>query len=137
MSNVNNKNSIAEKQLDKSTVVFDKRELKRTTAKLEISLSGPHNFFNGFTEDISDGGVFVATHQLFPIGTEMLLTLTLEGKEIEIVADVVWLRDYNDFNSLDNEPGMGLKFRNLSEENKIIINKFIKKREPLFFDTDE
>ncbi len=133
----NDKKNNSEKQLDKSSVIFEKRELKRTNAKLEISLSGPHNFFNGFTEDISHGGVFVATHQLFPIGTEMLLTLLIDGKEIEIVADVVWVRGYSAYSSGDMNPGIGLKFRDLSEENQEIINKFIKKREPLFFDTDE
>ena len=124
---------------DKQTdgVVFsNQRSAPRVSVQIEVTLTGAHNFFRGFTEDISGGGLFIATHQFYPIGTEFNMTLTLEGYEIPVTAKVVWIRENSPFMPADTEPGMGLQFVDLTEEQSKVIQEFIKRKEPIFFDAD-
>ncbi|HOB71406.1 MAG TPA: PilZ domain-containing protein, partial [bacterium] len=72
-----------EKERNADEVVFssrNQRTAQRIDVEIEVTLTGPHTFFSGLTMDISEGGVFVATHQIFPIGTEFRMILFL-GKE--------------------------------------------------------
>ncbi len=125
-------------QRQKDDVIFsnNQRRAPRIDAELEVTLTGPHNFFNGFTENISNGGLFIATRQTFDIGTEFKINMKLENETIEFVAKVAWIRSEDSSSDASIEPGMGLQFVNLSEKDKVIIDKFLKKKEPLFFDTD-
>ena len=124
-----------EKQKD--GVVFSRqRSGPRVSINIEVTLTGSHNFFRGFTEDISTGGLFIATHQFYPIGTEFNLSLSLEGRELPVVAKVVWIREHSAFMPADAEPGMGLQFVDMTDEQRKIIEDFIKKKEPIFFDAD-
>ena len=124
-----------EKQKD-GVVYSSQRSDKRIAIHIEVSLSGPHNFFRGFTEDMSKGGLFIATHQALPIGTEISVTLLLEGREFMLPARVVWIRESSSLVSQGIEPGMGLQFVRLSPEQVSAIDAFIKKKEPIFFDAD-
>ena len=134
MTSKNNKNNSFD---SKCGVVFDdKRHQKRVSAALEVTLTSSHNFFSGITADISEGGVFIATHQRYSIGTEFNLTLTLEGKIIKVLAKVVWIRENSPFLSEDIAPGMGLNFVDINEDDLNFIENFLKKKEPLFFDTE-
>ena len=36
----------------------------RFSVDLDVSLGSDHNFYSGFAENLSVGGVFVATHQV-------------------------------------------------------------------------
>lgn len=122
----------------KDDVIFsnNQRRAPRVDAELEVTLTGPHNFFNGFTENISNGGVFIATRQNFDIGTEFKIKMKLENELIEFVAKVAWLRNEDSSSDECIEPGMGLQFVDLSDKDQLFINKFLQKKEPLFFDTD-
>ncbi len=124
-----------EKQPD--GVVFSRqRSGPRVSVNIEVTLTGAHNFFRGFTEDISAGGLFVATHQFYPIGTEFNLSLSLEGRDIPVLVKVAWIRESNPLKLADAEPGMGLQFIDMTEEQRMLIEEFIKKKEPIFFDAD-
>lgn len=124
-----------DKQRD-GVVFSNQRSGPRLSIQIEVTLAGPHNFFRGFTEDISSGGLFIATHQFYPIGTEFTLTLTIEGKDIPVVAKVVWVRENSSFMPADADPGMGLQFVGLTDEQSAFIQGFLKKKEPIFFDAD-
>ncbi len=124
-------------ETQKDGVVYSRqRSDKRISLHIEVTLAGPHNFFRGFTEDISKGGLFVATHRILPIGTEVTVTLALEGREFVLPAQVVWVREQNSFLPQGIEPGMGLQFIRLAPEQIGAIEEFIKKKEPIFFDAD-
>ena len=136
MSDKKVKSLNVDKRSDDDVIFINKRKHTRIEAELEVTLNGPHNFFTGFTQNISEGGVFIATHQVFPIGTEFELTLKIGDKVIHPTAKVVWVREPSPFLPDDIDPGMGLQFVNLTEEEKRIIEEFIKKKEPMFFDAD-
>lgn len=119
-------------------VIFDtnKRSATRVSAELEVTVSGSHNFFQGMTEDISKGGLFVATRQIFPIGTEFEIRLHIKGNDVRLKTKVAWIREDSPFLPENIEPGMGLEFTNVPDNVLELINRFIREKEPIFFDDD-
>ena len=126
-----------EKERNADEVVFssrNQRTAQRIDVEIEVTLTGPHTFFSGLTMDISEGGVFVATHQIFPIGTEFRMILFLGKEKLEIDSLVVWVRGEDSAIISGEEPGMGLKFVKLDSRSLAVISEFIKKREPILYD---
>lgn len=106
---------------------------KRAHVHVEVSLVSDSHFYTGLSENLSEGGVFVATHALRAVGDTIELTLSVpDSKPIEVVGKVRWLRDVSD--RIDLPTGMGLRFISLSEEDARAIRRFLEKRAPLFFD---
>jgi hypothetical protein len=52
-----------------------RRAHARCGVDLEVSLGSEHNFYAGLAENISAGGVFVATHMVKPVGELVELTI--------------------------------------------------------------
>lgn len=117
-------------------LLSNNRESKRVSMELEVTTSGQHNFFHGMTEDVSQGGLFVATTQIFPLKTRVSITLHLDGAGLEIATEVVWLREHALTDS-DAPRGMGLRFLQISEDDLEKIRHFLHKKEPLFFELDD
>lgn len=135
--NVEKKKMFEETKRNTDEVIFsssNQRTAKRVDVELEVTLSGPHTFFSGFTMDISEGGVFIATHQIFPIGTEFRIILFVGKEKLEIESEVVWVRGEDSAIISGEEPGMGLRFLSLDDRSLSVISEFIKKREPLLYD---
>lgn len=111
-----------------------RRQSPRVRMQAAIDLSSDDNFFNGFSSNISDGGLFVATVNLLPLGTDVDLAFTLpSGERIEAKGTVQWVREVND-KLPDAFPGMGVAFKDLSAQAQEAINGFVAQREPLFYD---
>ena len=47
----------------------ESRQFTRVPFTVEVSVASEHNFFTGFTSNISEGGVFIATDLPPPLGT--------------------------------------------------------------------
>jgi uncharacterized protein (TIGR02266 family) len=104
--------------------------------QVSVDLQSDNNFFNGFSSNLSDGGLFVATVNLLPIGTETDVTFSLPSGHKVIARGVVrWVREVND-NLPDSFPGLGIQFTNLDDGAQGAIASFLAEREPLFY-TDE
>jgi uncharacterized protein (TIGR02266 family) len=114
-------------------VPVERRRHPRFPLQIEISHVSEHNFFTGFTEDISEGGLFIATYNLFEIGHRFELEFVMPGQEQPCLAlcEVRWIREYNTFS--DVMPGMGVRFLNLPRDAERRIQRFIRQREPLFY----
>ena len=100
---------------------------------VEVNLESEHNFYTGFTENISTGGLFIATRDLLPIGTQTQMRFSLSGSEqLTTQVEVRWhrLEQASDENI---SPGMGVRFLNLTPDQQAVINAFINQRETLFF----
>lgn len=126
---------------EKDDVLFsDKRVHPRMSHELsvnfEVSVDGPHNFFAGFTQDISKGGVFLATHQVYPIGTKMTLFFEIEGVKVEVEAVVRWTRKPENIIHSDIHPGMGLQFIDPDEKLVKAFDHFLAKKDPILVDVD-
>lgn len=111
----------------------NRRVYPRYRVELDVTLHSEHNFFTGFTENLSQGGLFIATHEYLPIGTELDLTFRLpNSREIRTRGRVRWIREYNPEN-VGAVPGMGVKFLELRPDDLALVSAFFREREPMFF----
>ena len=112
----------------------DARAHRRLTLELEVTMQSDSNFYIGLTENLSNGGIFVATHQVQPIGTAVALTLRLPNRKTPLTLGgrVRWLREFSD--TSEAPPGMGIEFETISESDGRAIREFLAARTPLFFD---
>lgn len=108
----------------------------REKAEANIGATTESNFYVGFSGEIAEGGVFVATYNTFARGTPMEVLVTLPGGfETKIHGVVRFVRDPMDFSGGDNsEPGMGVQFESLDANARELILRFIRKRPPMFYD---
>lgn len=112
----------------------ERRRHQRIQYETEVTFSSQNNFFTGFTEDVSEGGLFLATYELAPIGTVIDLRFTLpDERVVEVVGDVRWVRDPRQ-EEPGAPPGMGVQFRALDEQDRRALAEFTAAREPLFYE---
>jgi uncharacterized protein (TIGR02266 family) len=112
-----------------------RREHSRFHVDLDVTVGSDHNFYAGFAENLSAGGVFIATHKLKPVGSKIELTINLpDGVQIRATGEVRWIRVFNE--QSDTPPGMGVRFNDLAEASVALIQKFLARRDPLFFDDE-
>ena len=113
------------------------RESKRLQLEVAVDLASDHNFFTGFSYNVSEGGLFVATHSLLPVGTRLEIAFALPGDDtpIRAVAEVRWVREHCETSDLP--PGMGLRFLELDERSSQRVTFFVcGSRAPFFFDDE-
>ena len=109
------------------------RTSARVKMQVAVDINSDTNFFNGFSANISDGGLFVATVNLLPLGTEVDLSFSLpSGERIEAKGKVQWVREVND-QLIDAFPGMGVQFSSLNPAAQAAVTQFLVQRDPLFF----
>ncbi|HYQ40371.1 MAG TPA: TIGR02266 family protein [Polyangiaceae bacterium] len=114
-----------------------RREHERFVVELQVSVHSEHNLYAGLAENISAGGLFIATHQLQPVGSRIEVNLRMPESEedFHIVGEVRWVRLYNEHS--DTSPGLGVRFTELPAGAAAAISRFLGQREPLFFDDEE
>ncbi|RKH77496.1 TIGR02266 family protein [Corallococcus sp. AB045] len=111
----------------------DARKAGRVRMHTTIDTRSDSNFFTGFSMDISEGGIFIATVEAVPRGTPVELDFTLPGGRPLTVNGVVrWARDGND-RTPDLMPGVGVQFTTLPPEVANAISSFVATRDPMFY----
>jgi uncharacterized protein (TIGR02266 family) len=119
---------------DAGPAVTERRQHRRVALETGVGFASDNNFYTGFMEDISEGGLFLATYELQPIGTVIDLTFTLPNDQVvEVVGEVRWVRDPRDEDP-NAPPGMGIQFHELSEQARTSIHEFIAARAPIFYE---
>lgn len=107
---------------------------KEERLEVNIGATTQSNFYVGFSSDLAEGGVFVATYAIKKAGTRLQLFVTLPGGyEFEALGEVRFVRDPLDLGS-SAEPGMGVRFLNIKEEQLGLARRFSQKRAPFFYD---
>ncbi|MCS6900724.1 MAG: hypothetical protein RMJ98_13910 [Myxococcales bacterium] len=105
-----------------------------TRFEVALGINSPTNFYKGLSGNdvIEHGGLFVATYsKVPPVGTGVALRVMLPGGfEFESMGVVAWIRDSNSGES----PGFGAKLTQLSAEAKQLVYRYVRNREPLFYD---
>ncbi|MBS2027796.1 MAG: TIGR02266 family protein [Deltaproteobacteria bacterium] len=105
----------------------------RAKLKVQVDFESDHNFFTGFSSDISEGGLFVATVNLQPLGSPVEVAFALPTGEQVVAKGVVrWIREASDQDATV-QPGMGIQFEHLSEDARDAVHQFISQREPMFY----
>jgi uncharacterized protein (TIGR02266 family) len=116
--------------------VSGRREFDRFGVELDVTVTSEHNFYAGFVENMSVGGIFIATHQLKPVGSRLEFLVNLPGcsQPIKGAGVVRWVRVYSE--ASNTPPGMGIKFDELDPDSQRGIEQFLAQREPLFYEED-
>lgn len=113
-------------------ITTEHRASPRAFVETEVDLHTESTFFTGLSEDVSRGGLFVATYGMLPIGTDIELSFSLpSGHRIRAHGRVVWLREVRDEGL---SPGMGIAFQQLDDEDEAAVRSFLLERPPAFYD---
>ena len=115
------------------------RAAERFDLEVKVDLESDHNFYTGLTQNISSGGLFIATHHLRRIGDKITLKFTLPGsdKVVAVETEVRWIRENSALQRAEGGTGMGVRFINLSPEASAAISSFLESRESLFYDDED
>jgi uncharacterized protein (TIGR02266 family) len=117
-------------------VAEPRREHARGALEIAVTLESEHNFWAGITDNISEGGVFVATNAPPPIGTrvELILTLPSHPEPFALQGVVRWTRERS---TTDLPIGCGIQWQDLPRDAAQAIARFIAQRETILYDDDD
>ena len=112
----------------------NRRRASRADYHADVDLESSHNFYTGFTENISTGGIFVSTYDLIPIGSKVTVSFSIPNlaHPITVRCVVKWHR-VEEVGNPENYPGMGLQFTQLDANTAAAIAEFARTRETLFY----
>lgn len=116
---------------------LQRRAYDRVPLKTKVGLGTSSNLYTGFTNDVSEGGIFVATHQVLPIDSTLDLEVSFAevgGPTLKTRGRVRWIRE--EAAGSEAEPGMGVEFIDLDEGDRQWIQGFVEKRQPIFFESE-
>ncbi len=117
-------------QQNESAAASERRSGPRRKLEAEIGLNSQSQFYVGFSEDLSDGGLFVATYERIPLDSAVHVSFELpSGTRVSTAGRVVWVREASE----EHAPGVGVAFDSLSEEEREAILEFVRERPPLFY----
>lgn len=109
----------------------ERRRLHRVELEVDIGVHSETNFYAGFSGDVSEGGIFIATYKPLPVGTHTTVSFVLPGGHHVITEGVVsWVREA----TWDLTPGMGVTFTRLADYDRQMIQWYAQQRTPIFFD---
>ncbi len=101
----------------------ERRLKERRECEFDVEFLGDSHFITGITQDLSEGGVFVATYQRLPIGTPVCLAFELpDGHRVEARGHVRWIRAERE--DAGSRPGLGIAFSELDAESLAKISEF-------------
>ena len=115
------------------------RAAERFDLEVKVDLESDHNFYTGLTQNISSGGVFIATSAIRKIGDRITLKFSLPGtnETLAVETEVRWIRENSALMRAHGDTGMGVRFINLAPEAKEAIDAFVQSRESLYYDDED
>jgi uncharacterized protein (TIGR02266 family) len=112
------------KALSNNGVLEERRASQRVpqeAGNIELVYEGFTDFINECSLNISTGGLFVKGSKIYPVGTKLNFNVRLkDGYKL--------LKGEAEVTRIDSEPskqGMGLKFLNLDEDSKSLVDRII------------
>ena len=122
------------KHSDKQSEI-DRADLPILTA--ELASNSASNFYQGFggSDVIVHGGLFVATHRSHSVGDRVKVLITMPGGfEFRVVGIVRWTREFQSSLPDVTQPGCGVQITDICAENRKLVYRYVRNREPLFYD---
>ena len=114
------------------------RAAERFDLEVKVDLESDHNFYTGLTQNISAGGLFIATNAIRKIGDRITLKFSLPGtaEPVAVETEVRWIRENSALHKIEGASGMGVRFVNLSPLAAAAIQKFLEDRDSLYYDDE-
>jgi len=108
------------------------RRFQRVHLEVEVTMYSDHNFYSGITDNVSTGGIFVATHHPPPVGSQIDLVLHLPGSVgFRLQGEVRWIRSFEQCGD-GIAPGCGIAWHQLTLDAWRAISAFVSERETVF-----
>lgn len=106
-------------------VGWERREDRRVHASLRVTVESV-GLFTQEAVNISNGGVFLATEKLLPLGERLEMTIQFDtpARHVSARGVVVWLNERGDMRT---PRGVGVRFSYLEEEDRRFIAYYVKK----------
>lgn len=118
-----------EKKENKDYVLLrpDRRKnLRNQLLVLNVKMESESKSFFGYAKVIGKGGMFITSVNPRSVGEKFTIEFFLPDKtQVRCEAEVVWRREFMPRSQY--EPGMGIKFLDLSDDLKNKINDLVRK----------
>jgi type IV pilus assembly protein PilZ len=97
---------------------IDRRQHARFDAETSVDWSSGDNFLFSYITNISEMGIFIRSDDPPIVGTTLRLRFAIEGEDsLELEGEVVWINPLRPLGENLN-PGMGVRFTQLSPEQR-------------------
>lgn len=110
----------------------ERRDGHRVNLQAEVTFDSDSQLYTGLTQDLSSGGLFIATYHEVSLHTEVMLEVQLPTGPVSVRGVVRWKRSATD----EFPPGLGISFVDISKDALSALVAFSESREPLLFDDD-
>ncbi len=110
----------------KKFMPVEKRQYSRVPIRVSATYLEKEQFYNNYTLNISQSGIFIETITPLPVGVELGLEFQLSRPPGPISVKGMVVRNLMPDNVRENQaPGMGIKFLNLSPDDKKKIAEYV------------
>lgn len=113
------------------------RQEERVGVDINVTVNSDSNFYAGHAQNLSEGGIFIATHIVHAIGTLFDLSLHIDdgrGSVVRGTGEVRWIRAADETTGLP--AGLGIRFLELKDDGAERITAFLQQRRPIEYESD-
>ncbi len=100
-----------------------RRRYRRVTFAEKVRVQHSGKYYDLLSENLSEGGMFIRTHEPFPSGSELEIALPLEESLIHLKAVV---RRVLFGESSKVSPGMGVEFKGIGGEYTEMLRRYVR-----------
>jgi len=106
----------------------ERRQAPRVLVNIEVDYGNQDNFLFAYIRDISATGIFVRTDTPEAPGTRLNLrfTPTRGGRPLDLEGEVIWINPYRPGTATNLNPGMGIRFVELTTGDRAELSKLVK-----------
>ena len=106
----------------------DRRQFERVLVDLEVDYRCEDTFLFAYITDFSAMGIFVQTRSPEPPGTRLNLRFTVPStqKSFELEGEVIWINAYRPGDRENLNPGMGIRFVDLTQQEREKLTELVK-----------
>lgn len=106
----------------------EERSYQRVPIQLLVDYKSGGSYLFDFCKDLGTGGVFIQTEKPLPMGTSLDLTFTIpDSKETVLTKGTVIWSQPPLAEKKDLTPGMGVQFNGFSDEQRSLLENFVKR----------
>jgi type IV pilus assembly protein PilZ len=98
----------------------ERRQARRVRVALEVNYRSADTFLFAYITDLSLLGIFIHTETPSPPGTQLTLRFTPPGHSapMDLEGQVMWINPVRMVQEGGRSPGMGIRFRNVTEQQR-------------------
>ncbi len=110
----------------------ERRKFPRVLVRVLVDFESPDTYLYDYSNDLSEGGIFIETENPMPIGTPLTLRFTLPGLDrvFEGKGKVAWLNEGRTATAIKNSfaRGMGVEISAMDDEDRRLVKEYIAKK---------